>query len=78
MARLCKKVGDKVVDTIFGEANDGVVPAEGTYSHPAWPGPDFQAPAERHRVYALEDQMHHRNYFEHDLVVQQVEEWLTG
>ncbi len=77
VARLCKKVGDKVVDTIFGEANDGVVPAEGTYST-GLAGAHFQVPAERHRVYALEDQMHHCNYFEHDVVVRQVEEWLAG
>ena len=77
IAQLCKRVGDKLVDRIFGEDNDGVVPAEGTFSTGGAASP-FNPPPEHRRVYTLDDRMNHCNYFTQDVVRQQIRAWLTA
>lgn len=77
IAQLCKRVGDKLVDRIFGEDNDGVVPAEGTFSTGGAASP-FNPPPEHRRVYTLDDRMNHCNYFEQDVVRRQIGAWLTA
>jgi hypothetical protein len=77
IAQLCKRVGDTLVDRIFGEDNDGVVPAEGTFSTGGAASP-FKPLPEHRRIYVLDDRMHHCNYFEHDVVRRQIRDWLTA
>ena len=77
IAQLCKRVGDKLVDRLFGEDNDGVVPAEGTFSTGGATSP-FSPLPEHRQVYSLEDRMNHCNYFEHDVVRRQIGAWLTA
>lgn len=77
IAQLCKRVGDKLVDRIFGEDNDGVVPAEGTFSTGGAASP-FNPLPEHRRVYALDDRMNHCNYFAQEVVRRQIGAWLTA
>lgn len=77
IAQLCKRVGDKLVDRIFGEDNDGVVPAEGTFSTGGAASP-FNPSPEHRRVYSLDDRMNHCNYFAQEVVRRQIGAWLTA
>lgn len=70
-------MGDKLVDRLFGEDNDGVVPAEGTFSTGGAASP-FNPLAEHRRVYRLEDRMNHCTYFAQEVVRQQIGAWLTA
>jgi hypothetical protein len=63
------------VDHIFREENDGVVPTRGSYEA-ASHSPGFPIPPQRLRVYQLEDQIHHNNFFVHEVVNQQIQQWL--
>ena len=77
LARLGKLVGDKFVDSIFGSANDVVVPTLGGYAAgDATAG--FPLDDTHHVVFTGAARVHHSNYFSTPVVRAQILEWLTG
>jgi hypothetical protein len=75
LARFAKRVADKLVDGIFGEENDGVVPTRGSYeSAPHTNG--FPVNAERRVVFDKDDQIHHCNYFGKERTCKEILQWL--
>jgi hypothetical protein len=76
-SQLKAKTQDMLVDKLFGEENDGVVPTQGSYAIDR-DAPGFPIPEERRRVWALQSDIHHINYFSHDAVNEQIAAWLTA
>jgi hypothetical protein len=77
LARFAKRVADKLVDGIFGEENDGVVPTRGSYeSEPHTHG--FPVMAERRIVFDKDDQVHHCNYFGKERTCKEILQWLAN
>lgn len=76
LARFSKRIADKVVDGIFGEENDGVVPTRGSYeSEPQTSG--FPVRPEHRVVFEKDDQIHHCNYFANERSNKQILEWVA-
>lgn len=76
LERFGRKAGNDVIDTIFGEENDGVVPTRGSYAAVSG-APGFPIPPGRRLIYTGADQIHHCNYFVDDRFVQTLAQWLT-
>lgn len=78
LASLRRKAVDAVVDHIFGGSeNDGVVPTLGSYQM-SGSATGFPIPEARRRVFTLDAQVHHTNYFMTDAVNQQIVTWLAA
>lgn len=77
IARLGKTGLDTFVDRLFEEANDSVVPTGGCHQIKQTAA-GFPIPAERYRVYAGTNRIHHCNFFEQAIVNRQISEWLTA
>ena len=74
---LGKKVLIKALRKIFGEDSDLVVPTKGCYSmQPEVAG--FAIPEKRYKVYGVEEDTHHLNFFEKEAVNKQLHDWLTA
>ncbi len=76
-ARLGKRVGDKFIDSIFGGANDVVVPTLGGYAAGEQTA-GFPLDEAHHKIFSGEARVHHSNYFRTPVVRAQILEWLTG
>ncbi len=74
--RFCKQVGDRLIDGLFSEANDGVVPTDGGFSASA-DGSGWQVPAAQRRAFTTSDGISHSTFFAHPAVNAQLLEWLT-
>ena len=71
-------VDGKLVDDIFDEANDAVVPSKGSYMGVAENAPGFQIPDAQHVILNDKDQpVWHITYFQSPVVNQQLLDWLT-
>jgi len=76
LARFWKRVEGKLVDSVFGEANDSVVPTRGSYE--AGPNsPGFPIPPERRVIYGKETRVNHSAYFSNAAANQQIVAWLS-
>jgi hypothetical protein len=75
LVRFCKKVRDVFVDRIFGEANDGVVPTDGSYLAGEQTS-GFPIPEMRRMVYGLDAGINHSNYFSQEVPQKQILTWL--
>jgi hypothetical protein len=75
LSRFGWKVADTLVDGVFGEANDGVVPTRGGYELES-AATGFPIQAERRVLFGKEDGVHHINYFGNPRVSQQIVTWL--
>jgi hypothetical protein len=76
LARFKRKVVDSLIDGIFEEGNDGVVPTCGSYEcGPNSPG--FLIPPERRIIFEKDDQIHHCNFFTSEKLNRQIVEWLA-
>lgn len=72
-----KLVGDKFVDVVFGEQNDGVVPTMGGYAIGV-NAHGFPIPPERRQVWTLQSSIYHTNFFYNKKVNEQIAKWLVG
>lgn len=77
LARLGKLAGDKFVDSVFGGANDVVVPALGGYTAGATTA-GFPLDEAHRVVFSGVARVHHSNYFSTPVVRAQILDWLTG
>ncbi len=77
LARLGKLAGDKFIDSVFGSANDVVVPTLGGYAAGAHTG-GFPLDEAHHAIFSGAARVHHSNYFSTPVVRAQILEWLTG
>ncbi len=75
ISRFCKKLGDKLVDGFFAEANDGVVPTGGGYTASA-DSTGWQIPVAQRRTFGTGDGISHSTFFAHPAVNTQLLEWL--
>lgn len=75
LSRFGWKVADALVDGVFGEANDGVVPTRGGYELES-AATGFPIQAEQRVLFGKEDGIHHINYFGNPRVSQQIVTWL--
>ena len=74
---LFKRAANKLVDGIFGEENDGIVPTRGSYeSEQSTPG--FPVHDTHRVVFGKDDQVHHCNYFGQERTSRQILEWVAG
>jgi hypothetical protein len=76
-ARLGRLAGDKFIDSIFGGANDVVVPALGGYTAGEHTG-GFPLDEAHRMIFSGGARVHHTNYFSTPVVRTQILEWLTG
>ena len=76
LRRFVKKaVKGHLIDKIFGEDNDGVVPTEGCFD--AGSGAHgFPIPKDQRAIFQLEDNVHHTSYFQNSVVNRKLVEWL--
>lgn len=83
LKRMGKKALDEMIDRVFGEANDGVVPTDGAYdtrplviSNAATRGllqeGFFYIPVSNRRIFRNNQHMHHLNYFSYPEVQKQI------
>jgi pimeloyl-ACP methyl ester carboxylesterase len=72
--QILAKVGDKAVDSFFGEPNDMVVPTKGCSEGPLT---SSGFPIPRERLLSLSGQVHHCNMFEQKAVHEKFAEWLA-
>jgi hypothetical protein len=70
-------VADKLIDGVFGEDNDGVVPTRGALHGPP-ASPNFPIPADRRHVFASADLINHCNFFASPVVNDKIRMWLRG
>ncbi|HYF63930.1 MAG TPA: hypothetical protein VD886_14005, partial [Herpetosiphonaceae bacterium] len=75
--RFCKRVQDKLIDGLFEEANDGVVPTSGGYGVTR-DGSGWQIPPEQRRAFATADGVSHSTFFAHPTVNEALLRWLTS
>lgn len=68
---------DMLIDALFGEENDGVVPTTGCYAINT-EASGFPLPEERRKIWSLQSDIHHTNYFVHDEVNDQIAKWLMA
>ena len=73
LKRFGKQVLMKVLTKIFEEDCDMVVPTQGCFNTPGDPIPDA-----RKKLYELEADIHHLNFFEHENVNYQLKKWLSA
>jgi len=83
LKRMGKKAMDEMIDRVFGEANDGVVPTDGAYdTRPLVISSTatrsllregfFYIPVSNRRIFRNNQYMHHLNYFSYPEVQQQI------
>lgn len=77
LARFTKSVGNALLDRIFNEDNDGVVPTGGAFELGV-PGGAFPIPRERRLLLEKDAQVHHCNFFANPAVNRQIANWLTS
>ncbi len=77
LARLGKLAGDKFIDSVFGGANDVVVPTLGGYAAGDHTG-GFPLDEAHRVIFSGAARVHHSNYFSTPVVRAQILEWLTG
>ena len=76
LARFTRRVAESVIDNVFGEDNDGVVPTLGVYEGERGAA-SFPIPADRRLTFGEADGVHHCNYFGEPRVEQQLIRWLA-
>ncbi len=74
LPRWGKQLGDALLDGFFGAPNDGVVPTAGAYVLNLATG--WEIPADRRRVFATDQRIHHSGFFGHAAVGEQLLQWL--
>ena len=72
---LFGRKGDKMLDEVFGEANDAVVPTIGAYEGAAGAF-GFPVGASDFHVFDAAAQVHHCNYFNGDRLLPLLTRWL--
>ncbi len=77
LARFGWAVADALVDGVFAEANDGVVPTAGSYKLAA-EAAGFPIDAAHRLVFGEETGTHHCNYFGKSALQDKLVEWLSG
>jgi hypothetical protein len=77
LVRFAKSVGNNIVDKIFEQDNDGVVPTRGAFEL-ATAGGAFPIPSKQRLVLDKKDQVHHLNFFSKPAVNKKIAEWLTS
>ena len=77
LARFAKSLGSSVLEKVFNQENDGVVPTRGAYEL-ATAGGSFPVPAKQRLVLGPNDQVNHVNFFSKPEVNKKIAEWLTG
>jgi hypothetical protein len=70
------RAGDKFVDVVFGEQNDGVVPTVGGYAIGV-NAHGFPIPPERRQVWPLQSNIYHTTFFYNKKVNEQIAKWLV-
>ncbi len=73
--RFLKQQADKLIDTFFDEANDGVVPTAGVYQADA-EAAGWHIPAAQRVVFPITDRIHHSGFFGNSAVGAQLVDWL--
>lgn len=76
-AKLAKLALVKILDKIFNEDSDLVVPTQGCFTTGNDNG-GFPIPAERQKKYNFDDNIHHVNFFNDDKVNKVLYKWLKG
>lgn len=76
LVRFGKKVLMKVLAKVFGEDNDMVVPTLGSFDIGTAAG-GFPIPAERQRMFSMDADLNHINFFTDDVVNKQIYKWLN-
>src|SRR4030095_6352878 len=76
LARFAKRVADKLIDGVFGEENDGVVPTRGGSESEAHTS-GFPIKPEQRVVFTKSDEVHHCNYFGKERTQSQILEWVA-
>ena len=76
LARFAKLVAGKLIDGVFGEENDGVVPTRGSYESEAHTS-GFPIKPEQRVVFEKSDEVHHCNYFAKERTQSQILEWVA-
>lgn len=70
-------VADRLIDGVFGEDNDGVVPTRGALEgSPA--SPNFPIQPDRRHVFASADLINHCNFFASPVVNDRIRRWLAA
>lgn len=77
LARFGKRLLMKALAKIFGEDSDMVVPTNGSFTTGTDNG-GFPIPKDRQKLYMLEQDVNHCNYFVHSIVNQTLVKWLEG
>src|SRR5262249_25838167 len=77
LPRFAKSVGNLIVDKVFDQDNDGVVPTRGAFEL-ATNGGAFPIPDKQRLVLGKDDQVHHLNFFSKSAVNQRIADWLTS
>jgi hypothetical protein len=75
--RFYKRVQDKLVDGLFAEPNDGVVPTSGGYSA-SRDGSGWQIPAAQRREFVTSDGVSHSTFFANPTVNEYLLRWLVA
>ncbi|GJM33086.1 MAG: hypothetical protein DHS20C18_20870 [Saprospiraceae bacterium] len=76
LLRFGKRLLMKAITKIFNEDSDMVVPTKGSFDSLATNG-GFPIPENRQKLYQLDDDINHINFFEHDVVNKQLFNWLS-
>lgn len=77
LARLTKSLGNVIIDKVFNEDNDCVVPTRGAFELRA-AGGAFPIPLERRLVLGTDARVHHLNFFSNATVNRQIANWLAS
>ncbi len=77
LARYGKRLLMRVLAKVFGEDSDMVVPTSGSFTTGKDNG-GFPIPKERQKLYMLEQDVNHCNYFTHHIVNKTLMKWLAG
>lgn len=75
LARLTKSLGNVIIDKVFNEDNDCVVPTRGAFELSA-AGGAFPIPSERRLLLGTDARVHHLNFFANTTVNRQIANWL--
>ena len=75
LARFGKKLLMKVLAKVFGEESDMVVPTNGSFTTGKDNG-GFPIPKDRQKLYMLEQDVNHVNFFDHFIVNNTLVKWL--
>jgi hypothetical protein len=77
LARFAKSIGNGVLEKIFDQENDGVVPTRGAYKL-ATAGGGFPVPKNQRLVLGPDAQVNHLNFFSKNEVNRKIADWLMS